>query len=146
MLKLVFSEYDINSIFVSNKKILKHYRRSMKKYSKKIENAANSVYTQFLEDSKNILCRNFYITKADIVSKFYSLIKKSIFIDASNSLFDRREYNLTKSIIRILNNENLMLSYISKHQNFLYYYYSLIIFQGKIDKRLLDIFEDLYLQ
>ena len=27
-----------------------------------------------------------------------------------------------------------------------YYYYSLIIFQGKVNKRLLEIFENLYLQ
>lgn len=146
MLKLEFSESYINSIFVSNKKILKHYKHLLKNHSTEIENAAYSIYNQFQDGSENILFTKFNIAESDIISKVHSLIKKCIIIDAIELLSTRKKYNFAKSIIRILNNDKLILSYISKHENFLYYYYSLIIFQGKVDKRLLEIFENLYLQ
>lgn len=146
MFKLEFSESLINSIFASNKKILKHYKRLLKNHSTEIETVAYNVYNQFQEGSENILFTKFHITESDIISKLYSLIKKSVFIDTISCLSRNNKYNFVKSIIRILDNDLLISSYICKHENFLYYYYSLIIFQGKVNKRLLEIFENLYLQ
>ena len=146
MLKLEVSESLINSIFASNKKILKHYKRLLKNHSTEIETVAYNVYNQFQEGSENILFTKFHITESDIISKLYSLIKKSVFIDTISCLSRNNKYNFVKSIIRILDNDLLISSYICKHENFLYYYYSLIIFQGKVNKRLLEIFENLYLQ
>lgn len=146
MLKLEFSESIINSIFASNKKILKHYKRLLKNHSTEIETVAYNVYNQFQEGSENILFTKFHITESDIISELYSLIKKSVFIDTISCLSRNNKYNFVKSIIQILDNDLLISSYICKHENFLYYYYSLIIFQGKVNKRLLEIFENLYFQ
>lgn len=146
MLKLEFPESFINSILGSNKKILKHYKYLLKNHSTEIETAAHNVYNQFQEGSENILFTKFHITEADIISKLYSLIKKSVLIDAISYLSRSNKCNFVKSIIWILDNDLLISSYISQHENFLYYYYSLIIFQGKVNKRLLEIFENLYLQ
>ena len=146
MLKLEVSESIINSIFASNKKILKHYKCLLKNHSTEIETVAYNVYNQFQEGSENILFTKFHITESDIISKLYSLIKKSVFIDTISCLSRNNKYDFVKSIIRILDNDLLISSYICKHENFLYYYYSLIIFQGKVNKRLLEIFENLYLQ
>ncbi len=144
MLKLVILKYNVGEIFLSNKKISKHYENAMSRFSKTIEDAADDVYSKFQQNSKNLLLSQFNVSKSDIVSKLYELIKKDIIIMAFEILFNQNEYNLKKNFIWILDNDKLLSSCIDKHQNFLYYYYSLYIFEGKINKKLLDKFENLY--
>ena len=96
MLKLEFSESFINSIFGSNKKILKHYKYLLKKHSTEIETVAHNVYNQFQEGSENILFTKFHITEADIISKLYSLIKKSVLIDSISCLSRSNKFNFVK--------------------------------------------------
>ena len=146
MLKLVFSKYNINQIFLSNKKISKHYNDAMSRFSKTIEEAADDVYSKFQKNSKNLLFSQFNVTKSDIISKLYDLIKKDIIVVAFGTLFKQNEYNLNKAIIRILDNDKLLYSRIIRHQNFLYYYYSLYFIEGKINEKLLDAIENLYLK
>ena len=76
MLKLVILKYNVGEIFLSNKKISKHYENAMSRFSKTIEDAADDVYSKFQQNSKNLLLSQFNVSKSDIVSKLYELIKK----------------------------------------------------------------------
>lgn len=69
MLRLLIFKYNVGKIFLSNKKISRHYKNAMSRFSKKIEEAADDVYNQFEQNSKNPLFLQFNVTKSDIISK-----------------------------------------------------------------------------
>lgn len=144
MLNLVFSDDSINAVFERNIEISKHYTDMISRLSTNIDVVVNELYHEFESDSGNLLLTRFNITKEDISTKLYSVIKKDVIVSAFETLIEKNEYNLAIAIIQLLDNDELMLAHLAKHHNFLYYYYSMIIFKGNNDKEMLSIFEQLY--
>ncbi|MEI3394919.1 MAG: hypothetical protein V8R82_04325 [Clostridia bacterium] len=144
MLNLIFQDDSINAVFERNANISKHYANMISRLSEDIDTVVNDVYNEFEKDSENLLLSRFNITKEDILSKLYSVIKKHVIVSAFDTLVEKSEYNLTINIIQILDNDTLMLEHLAKHRSFLYYYYSMIIFKGNTDKEMLENFEQFY--